>query len=235
MMTTFATAPPETGPIATDYDGPTREASFRFGDSEVRILLPSDPDRLLNDPKVLALNRDHDYMPYWAYLWPGAFLLAEAIAGESWPEGTRALELGCGLGLAGLVGLTRGLDVEFTDYDPAPFRFIEASLRLNRVPDGRGATRLLDWRDPGSGRFPVILGADLLYETRLIPLVGSVLASCLEPGGQALVGGPYRVATEGLDAELRTRGLVATATDVEARMEAGPTVRGTIHRIRHRT
>ncbi len=39
---------------------------------------------MLDDPGVLAWNRRDDYMPYWAYLWPGAYLLAEAVAAEEW-------------------------------------------------------------------------------------------------------------------------------------------------------
>ena len=69
-------------------------------------------------------------MPYWAYLWPGAYLLAEAVVREPWPEPVdgrillEALEIGCGLGLAGLAALARGLRVQFTDYDQAPLDFV---------------------------------------------------------------------------------------------------------------
>ncbi len=72
---------------ATQYTGPVMVATFQFGGHPVRIARPADPDRLLDDPGVRAWNRRDDYMPYWAYLWPGAYLLAEAVAREEWPAG----------------------------------------------------------------------------------------------------------------------------------------------------
>lgn len=218
----------------TSYHGPTTTTTLRFGELTVRVVRPEDPDRLLQDAAVLELNRRDDYMPYWAYLWPGASLLAEAVAREPWVPGTRALEIGCGLGLAGLVGVASGLDVLFTDYDEAPLHFVDRSAEANGFAPGRVTTRRLDWREPPAERFPVILGADVLYERRLVPLVCDVIRAMLEPGGVALVAGPYRVATEDLDACLASRGLESRSEPISATMAEIPSVKGTLHRIRHR-
>ncbi len=197
----------------------------------VRIVRPAEPDRLLDDPQVQALSRQDDYMPYWAYLWPGAHLLAEAVASEPWLEGTPALEIGCGLGLGGLVALGRGLRVKFTDYDETPLRFVVRSAGENRISPELYSLARLDWREPPDEHFPVILGADVLYERRLVPLVASLLARMLTPDGIALIAGPYRIATEGLDEALQSQGLIARAEPIRAISENGP-VRGTLHRIR---
>src|SRR5690348_2401359 len=90
------TSPRMTG--GTQYSGPVAVTTFRFGAQEIRVVRPADPDRLLEDPGVLDWNRRDDYMPYWAYLWPGAYLLAEAVAREEWREiggdaPTEALEI----------------------------------------------------------------------------------------------------------------------------------------------
>ncbi len=74
----------------TEYSGPVGVTAFRFGGHGIRLVRPADPDRLLDDPGVLDWNRRDDYMPYWAYLWPGAYLLAEAVAREEWPDGREA-------------------------------------------------------------------------------------------------------------------------------------------------
>lgn len=219
--------------MESGYDGPIAVARFRFGGVETRLVRPTDPDRLLTSPNVLALNRRDDYMPYWAYLWPGAFLLAEAAAREVWPSRTSALELGCGLGLAGLTGLHAGLArVEFTDYDSTPLGFVAQSGVENGFGGERLGTSRLDWRSPPDARYPVILGADVLYEHRLIPLVANVLAAMLQPGGQALLSSPYRAATEDLDACLAARGLRAAAEPIEARDEHARAIVGTIYRVR---
>jgi len=222
----------ERGVIETTYDGPMTTSELTFGTRAIRLVRPAEPDRLLNDSAVLDLNRRDDYMPYWAYLWPGASLLAEAVARREWAPGTRALEIGCGLGLAGLVGVAAGLRVEFSDYDDAPLAFVRRSAEASGFPESAYATRLLDWRKLPAEQFPVILGADVLYERKLVPMVCDLIRAMLEPGGEALVAGPYRVATEDLPHCLESRGLVAESGPIEAiAPEIGP-VRGTLHRIR---
>lgn len=214
------------------YEGPCRTSRFVIGGRAVRLVRPSEPDRLLEAPDVLDWNRRDDYMPYWAYLWPGAFLLAEALARASWPTGSEALEIGCGLGLAGLVGLGSGLRVRFTDYDETPLQFVARSAAENGFGPEAFATSRLDWRDPPAEQYPVILGADVLYERRLVPLVAGLIGGMLAPGGVALVAGPYRVATEDLEGQLEARGLVTESDEVEAIDERGATIRGTLNRIR---
>src|SRR5579875_1235418 len=118
----------------TRYSGPLAVTALRFGAEDVRVVRPADPDRLLDDPGVLDWNRRDDYMPYWAYLWPGAYLLAEAVAGEDWREN------GCGLGLAGLVAMARGLRVHFSDYDRTPLDFVARSVAENGFDERRYRT-----------------------------------------------------------------------------------------------
>ncbi|CAN5646532.1 hypothetical protein BH23PLA1_BH23PLA1_39500 [soil metagenome] len=214
------------------YDGPETISELHFGSRSVRLVRPADPDRLLVDPGVLDWNVRDDYMPYWAYLWPGAFLLAEAVSAEPWGEGIDALEIGCGLGLVGLVGLKAGIArVQFTDYDEAPLRFVARSAAVNGFGPDRFSTALLDWREPPEQRFPVILGADVLYERRLVPLVVGVLSKMLAPEGLALVAGPDRVATEDLEPQLSAVGLKSEARPLTTRTEAGDPLNGTLHRI----
>jgi predicted nicotinamide N-methyase len=228
------------GQSATDdttrYTGPVGVATFRFGERTVRLVRPEDPDRLLEDAGVLAWNRRDDYMPYWAYLWPGAYLLAGAVAREPWPadqlEGQlEALEIGCGLGLAGLAALACGLKVQFSDYDRAPLDFVERSAAENGFKRDRYSTRLLDWRKLPQERFPIILGADVTYEARLVPLVADVLAAMLAPGGLGLISSPYRVADEAFPAAVRERGLTCRAEKASAAAEDGRALAGTIYRV----
>jgi predicted nicotinamide N-methyase len=215
----------------TLYNGPVATAELSFGGRALKLVRPAEPDRLLDHPAVVDRNRRDDYMPYWAYLWPGAYLLAEAVAAERWVKGTPALEIGCGLGLAGLVGATRGLNVCFTDYDDAPLEFVARSARANGLDPSRYATRLLDWREPSAEKFSVILAADVLYERRLVPLVVDVLDAMLAPGGVALVAGPYRVADEGFPAQAGAAGLVCESRPVETQTLELGRVCGTLHRV----
>jgi predicted nicotinamide N-methyase len=220
----------------TEYTGPVAVSAFRFGGRTVRLVRPSDPDRLLEDPDVLDWNRRDDYMPYWAYLWPGAYLLAEAVAREAWPEGRgdaplEALEIGCGLGLAGLVAMARGLRVQFSDYDRAPLDFVARSAAENGFDAGRYTTRLLDWRNLPDEQFPLILGADVIYEARLVPMVANVLAAMLAPGGVGWIASPYRVAAEGFPSAVEALGLTCRAEPAASQTEDGRPIAGTIYRV----
>lgn len=185
----------------------------------------------MEDPEVAAWNVADDYMPYWAYLWPGAFLLSDALVARAWPPGTRALELGCGLGLPGLVAVSLGLHVTFTDHDRTPLDFVERSAAANGFDPSSYSVGLLDWRRPTAETFPLILGADITYERRLIPLVAGVIAAQLAPEGLALVTDPDRSASEGFGEALRAVGLRAEAVAASGDGdELGP-VRGTVYRI----
>lgn len=218
-------------PDFSPYRGPVRTATVRAGGRPIHLVRPDDPDRLLDDPAVVARNRTDDYMPYWAYLWPGSFLLGDALAAGDWPERTRALELGCGLGLPGLVALSLGLAVEFTDHDRNALDFVGRSADRNGFDPRLYSAALLDWRQPTPGRFSLILGSDITYERRLIPLVAGVIAAKLAPGGLALITDPDRTACADFRVALHAVGLAVEATKAAAVGEEGAPVRGTIYRI----
>ena len=161
------------------------------------MVRPGEPDRLLDDPLVRDWNRRDDYMPYWAYLWPGALLLAEVVAREPWPAvhepriRSRALEIGCGVGLAGLVALSPGMHVCFSDYDLAPLHFVSQSARENGFDPSSFTTQASGLaRAVSDETYPLILGSDVLYERRLVPLVAGLLARMLAPGGLGLISCP---------------------------------------------
>jgi predicted nicotinamide N-methyase len=194
---------------------------------------PDEPDRLLTDATVLELNRRLGYMPYWAYIWPGAYLLAEAVADAPEIAGARVLEIGCGLGMPGLVALQSGAaHVSFSDYDQAPLDYVATSAARNGIPVERYDVRPLDWRTPPDETFDMILGADVLYERGLVPLIAGLVERMLTADGMALFAGPYRVATEDLSACLEGYGLFAESGPVTARDEHGQVVRGTLQRVR---
>jgi predicted nicotinamide N-methyase len=217
--------------IETRYQGPIRTTTLSFGGRDLKLIQPADPDRLLSDPDVYDLNLRDDYMPYWAYIWPGAYLLGEAVSHEEMGEGRDVLEIGCGLGVAGMVALSKGARVCFSDYDEAPLRFVADSAAANGFDPESYSVERLDWRAPPDRRYSMIMGADVLYERRLVPLVCGVIQAMLARAGEALVAGPYRVATEDLAETAERFGLRCDATSISACDEHGRPIRGTLHRI----
>ena len=96
------------------------------------------------DRNALLAADDPPEPPYWAHRWTGAAVLAEAV-----PRGARsAVELGCGLGLPGLVRARHGAHVTFVDRVAAPLAFVRASAAANRLANVQCV--VADFTTPGS-------------------------------------------------------------------------------------
>jgi predicted nicotinamide N-methyase len=228
---------PMLGPRVADYTGPVAETAIAVAGHTIKLIRPAAPDQLLDDPEVARRNRHDDYMPYWAYLWPAAYLLGDLVAREPWPalnakQGSgEVLEIGCGLGLPGLVALAQSLCVRFTDYDQTPLDFVERSAALNGFDRTRFSTQRLDWRELPDEQFAVILGADVIYESRLVPLVAGLLVRLLAPDGLALIASPHRVAARAFPDALKAVGLSFRVDSATARSEDGQLIEGVIYRV----
>lgn len=174
-----------------------------FGDSKT-VYLPADPDAFLDDPTVTDRHETSGYMPYWAYVWPASLHLARQVASAPWGLGTRVLELGCGVGLAGLAAVLRGDDVVFSDYDPVA---VDLCL-LNARRWGRSATGwVFDWRSPvDSPRFEVILGCEVIYELANHDPLLNVLDRLLSDTGLAWFADAGRIRAPAFIERLAPRG-----------------------------
>lgn len=170
--------------------GGWEQKDVTIADRTFRLIRPADPDALLDDPEVLKANVADNYMPYWGYLWPAALEMAKAILSAGFPEGTRTLEVGAGIGLAGLAGLAAGLDVVFTDYDRTSVRLALSNAVLNGFSEAQGA--FLDWRHAPDVQFPLILGCEVIYEKANHDPILNVLDHMLEPDGACWLADPGR-------------------------------------------
>ena len=195
---------------------------------------PAEPDRLLEHPATVAAFGQDEYMPYWCDLWPVSRMLSKAILSENWKPGTPALELGCGLGMAGVAALARGLQVTFADYDATALRFAAA----NALAHGYTQWELLpmDWSQPPARKFPILFGADLLYEMRSVAPVVRLLQHMLLPEGIAWITDQDRTPMTLWRKTLRDQGFRFDTTILHAGQPAGPgqsarRVRGTLYRI----
>lgn len=176
---------------------PTIERRTTIAGHEYVLVGPADYERLLDDPRVVQRFSEDEFMPYWAEFWPAATLLAEAV--WSWGPPAcdpppRVLELGCGLGLVGLVALRRGYRVTLSDYEHDALQFVRESARRNGLPEP--ATAFVDWRlKYPELRSDRIVAAEVLYERRNLAPIATFLREHLLPGGTAwLVDGNRQTA-----------------------------------------
>jgi predicted nicotinamide N-methyase len=195
-----------------------------------QIERPDESDRLWEDPAVRAAFAADEYLPYWSDLWPASRMLAKTILREPWQPGLEALEIGCGLGLPGVVALSRGLRVIFSDYDATALHFAAQNARLNAFDQFR--LLQLDWRAPPEDlQVPVVLASDLIYELRNVSPLVALIKKILLPHGLCLLTDQDRVPSYTLREALDGAGLDFTTQTMRAGEPGGRRVKGTLYRI----
>ena len=164
----------------------------------------AEPERAIDAAALLRESVIAD-PPYWALVWTGARAIAAVLLHGPSLKHRRVLDLGCGLGLSGLVAAECGADVVFGDYLEEPLEFVRASLarrgsdQLSRDPHAGTAhqVRRIDFtRDRLGERFDMILAADIVYDPAHYRPLAEFLDLHLEPGGSILL-------TESLRADAR--------------------------------
>jgi len=169
-------------------------------DGHLRVELPGRAFALSRDQNMEALWEeigedafgDDERMPYWAEIWPASLLLAgwllrhrEAVTGR------RCLELGCGMGLSAMAGAAAGARVVAVDYEERAVAIAAANAAANGVPV---SLAVMDWRRPclAEGRFELLWGSDILYETRFYAPLVRLFRHLLAPGGRIWLSEPMR-------------------------------------------
>lgn len=163
-------------------------------DVTLDVLLPVNIDVVMeNIPEDPQEN-----LPYWAEIWPsGIALAAEVLLRPSLVAGKPVVELGSGVGVTAAAAMLAGAQLLATDYSPHSLLLTE--LTCLRAGLGVPTTRIINWRDPAvdfvqdSGeQWPVVIAADVLYESRDIQPILDVCRRILAPGGTVLLAEPGR-------------------------------------------
>ena len=147
------------------------EERVEVGERELRLLVPSDAEALLDEDAF----EHEEFLPYWAELWPSGMRLARTLAGRDL-RGARVLELGCGLGVPALVAALAGAEVLATDWSPDAVELLRTNAKRNGA---RLEAAVSSWLDPGrelaGAPWDLVLAADVLYERRNADLLDGLL------------------------------------------------------------
>lgn len=121
--------------------------------------------------------------PYWAMIWDASLVLADFLVKQQ-PQADRTiLELGAGLGCAGLCAAARGHRVTITDNVTDALAFVRLSASQNRLAEVQ--VEYLDWQAPDlAGQFSWLVGSDILYEPASFQPLLHIFGRYLQPGGK---------------------------------------------------
>jgi 2-polyprenyl-3-methyl-5-hydroxy-6-metoxy-1,4-benzoquinol methylase len=127
----------------------------------------------------------HDF-PLWAKVWEASWVLADFIAGLPADPGKRFIEIGCGLGLVGVVAASFGHNVVMTEHNAEALEFARANAELNHCSDVEILD--LDWNSPSLyGRFDYIVGSEVVYHEKDFEPLRNLFERLLKPEGEVIL------------------------------------------------
>ena len=178
------------------------------GGESMRVIAPRDWEQLRHEEGAAGRT-----IPYWARVWPSGMALADVL-GTRDLNGTRVLELGCGLGIAAIVAARRGATVLATDQSADAVVFAAHNIALN---DAEAEVGVVDWRASRPllerGPWPLVVAADVLYTRQAADTLVRLLPKLLEPDGQVLIADPSRAGCRDFLAAVRGRFDIDTHRD----------------------
>lgn len=164
-----------------------KEVNLKILDHELHLYKVADMDALLDRVS------EPDEIPFWAELWPASVGLAKFILEKSQLfKDYTVLELGTGVGLAGMAAKMAGAHTTQSDFLMPALEFSRLNCRLNHLPEG--PYLLADWRTfpAEAGYFDRIIGGDILYERTLHACLLDVMRQHLVKDGKIILADPGR-------------------------------------------
>jgi|YNPNPStandDraft_1061719.scaffolds.fasta_scaffold26631_1 2-polyprenyl-3-methyl-5-hydroxy-6-metoxy-1,4-benzoquinol methylase len=145
-----------------------------------RFVCVRDLEPLLSGKDLFASVSD---FPFWVKIWDASIALADMVARLPLKPGLRALEIGAGLGITGVVAAAFGCNVTITDIEEDILDFSRLSAAINGCEMVSHAK--LDWLSPSQSLkpFDMILGSEVLFNERFFLPLLTVFKQLLAPGG----------------------------------------------------
>lgn len=147
-------------------------------------------EKMEEDKKINPFAED--LCPYFGVLWPASEGLSEFLMDHpQLVKGKKVLEIGCGVGLPSMVASFLGGEVLATDFHPDVEEFFLRNCRHSVV---RCSYERMNWREENhyEGSFDVVLGSDILYESKHPQEVAKALSRFLRPNGLIILADPGR-------------------------------------------
>ena len=216
------------------FDARLVDVEIPIGDGTPRLVKLWEVDGLERYVDAVSLLREPDPVepPYWALLWSGAHALARAVWRSGPVAGRRVLDVGAGLGLAGISAALGGARVTFMDKNDEALEFVRASARENGL-DGVEVLRVDFTRDRLPEPFDLVLAADVVYDRAQHRELAEFVNAHVAPGGEAWITDRMYVGTDAFFAHLAALGFEDRVDELDV-PEMGDPMRTRLHRLTRR-
>jgi predicted nicotinamide N-methyase len=213
----------------------TQKELVEIGNLAIQLVKVINIDELYME--LINKGSDHEdvkdeRIPYWADLWHSAIALSQYIEKSNIiQKNMDVLEIGCGLGLPGIIAGKFSNHVTFTDYIKEPLELAEYNWKLNN--DHAAQFEILDWRKPApSFAADILLASDVAYEKRSFKYLLHSFKKLTKPGGLILMSEPNRQFTRDFFRTLKEKGFTFSTVEYSIYYN-GITTRVNVYEIRH--
>ena len=161
----------------------TDVSPLAVGDHRFKFFVPKSLDPFLDKKDVFK------EFPLWSKIWEASIVLANHLAAMPVDPQRHLLEIGCGIGVAGIVAARYGHRVTMTEYNRDALNFARANARVNHIPESTAPEIVdLDWTKPAlEGRFHMILGSEVIYKEEYFEPLMALFRRYLKPDGEILL------------------------------------------------
>ncbi len=195
---------------------------LEVGDRSVRLTTPPGAPNG-HGPESESEPESDGRIYFWWGLTAAALALARELVARGDLADRRVVELGCGLGLPGVVAGLEGAQVTFTDAKADALVYARQNAGANDLPRDRTAFEVLDWVHPATGqRFDFVLGTEILYDYNMHRAQLDLFDRLLAPGGTLLLADRRRRVVERFFGRLRDSGFGGTTTDYNLALPGEP-------------
>ena len=161
----------------------TDTADLLIRDRRFSFLVPKSLDTFVDQGDIF-----HDF-PLWAKIWEASIILSDYLAAMPVDPEKRFLEIGCGMGVVGIVAAAFGHRVTMTEYNPDALNFARANAHTNLSPEnGNFEIAELDWSTPRlAGLFDTIVGSEVIYKKTDYQSILDLIKTYLRPSGEIVL------------------------------------------------
>ena len=161
----------------------TDVSPITIGDRRLKFFVPKSLDPFFNKDDVF------NEFPLWSKIWEASIVLANYMADIPVDPQRHLLEIGCGIGVVGIVAAQFGHRVTMTEYNRDSLDFARANARVNHTGESSAPEIVeLDWTKPAlEGRFDMILGSEVIYKEEYFDPLNALFRRYLKPGGEIIL------------------------------------------------